>query len=156
MFLLSFGYDFYLDYRKIKQADKELYDVFSNQFGQVPAEGIPLLTQARQLVEEEKKRTELMRLFFDRDGFMGYLSVLQEVLSSSPSVEVQRIGYDMKSLRIDGTCANFNEMQAIKEMLEKKNVFSSIDSDERLMPSKNTSRVKFNLKLGLVKNETDK
>lgn len=156
LFVFSFGYDFYLDYRKMKQADKELHNIFSNQFGLPPTEGIPLVTQAQQLVEKERKRTELMRLFFDRDGLMGYLSVLQEVLSSSPSVEVDQIYYDMKSLRVNGTCANFNDMQAIKEMLEQKNVFSSIDSNERLMPSKNTSLVKFDLKLGLVKNETDK
>lgn len=149
----SFGYELFLDYQKIRSAEKELTEYFSVQFSQQPVANVPILVQANQILQEEKQRTELMRLFFDRDSFVGYLSVVQEVLSSVPNVEVERIHYDIKSLRVNGTCNNFNDLETIKDRLTEKGVFTAVDSSGRLMPVKNSSVLKFELKLDLTKDE---
>lgn len=156
LFFLSYGYDFYLDYRYVRKANQELTTIFNNQFGREPLTDIPLTTQAQELVKQERKRTELARLFFDRDTFVAYLSLVQKSLSSASGTQIEDIYYDMNSLKLNGTSPNFSMFNAFKDALKANNVFVDVDSSERLMPSReNKSLVKFEIKLGLKKDEAD-
>jgi Tfp pilus assembly PilM family ATPase len=131
-------------YNIIQMKRKEL---FTSLFNKNPDDQVSMSTQAAQLVEEQKKRSEIYKLQSNKMKLSKILFELNKSLIKSGSLQVERFVYTNNIVNILGTADDFNELNNIKNLVLGNPVFSTAEmKDQRSYPGADgRNRVRFNL-----------
>jgi general secretion pathway protein L len=121
--------------------------LFMQFFKKAPDEETSMLSQAKQILEEQKKRSELYQLQANKYKLSQLLFELNQALSKSSDFVVERFAYSNNIISIVASTADFNQLNQIKSYLFENPAFQDTEiKDQRsfLAPGGN-NRVRFSI-----------
>ena len=130
-------------------AEAKKKELFTGLFNKNPESQISLVTQAAQLVEEQKKRSEIYKLQSNKMKLGHILVELNKALIRSGSLQVERFVYSNNMVTILGTAEDFNELNNIKNLVIGTKIFAEAEmKDQRsYLGADGRNRVRFILNI---------
>ncbi|MCB1192079.1 MAG: pilus assembly protein PilM [Leptospiraceae bacterium] len=151
--IIGFTIGFYLDEKRIK-ADKELLrERYEKGFKKKISEDTDVIAEASKDVNQAKKKSEIVRLFLDKEGI---LDIILELSNNFPPEEefdyvLDNFAYDKDSIALYGRVNELSEVGKIEDSIEKSNKFTNIKVvNKRLMKGVNRHKVSFKIQFDLV------
>ncbi|ASV11551.1 hypothetical protein B2G51_07100 [Leptospira santarosai] len=142
-----------VDKRKLSAGDKILAVKFQKGFGRPVPEDVDILEYAAKLKNEEKKKTEIYRLYLSKPSI---LDILFELSMNFPSSDMQpfqldQFDYDQDLVKIGGKVNEFSEIGIVQRSLEKSPMFRDIEIvDKKLIQGVKNYKVSFLIKMKVV------
>ncbi|WP_061248581.1 cell division FtsA domain-containing protein [Leptospira alstonii] len=139
-----------IDKRKLSASDKMLAEKFQRGFGTTVPEDVDILEYAAKLKNDEKKKTEIYRLYLSKPSI---LDILFELSMNFPSSDMQpfqldQFDYDQDLVKIGGRVNEFSEIGVVQRSLEKSPMFKDIEiADKKLMQGVKNHKVSFVIKM---------
>jgi hypothetical protein len=134
---------------QIDQAKVMQQEVFEKSFGLRAKENTSAISQARELVEKERKKTEIFRLFFSSQSVSDLLVNVHRSIPMGTQFEVEMMRYDNNTLALSASCGSFTELNTIKESLMASPLLEKVEtSREKATPGAGgQNRIKFQMML---------
>ncbi|TGK35015.1 hypothetical protein EHQ12_15545 [Leptospira gomenensis] len=142
-----------VDKRKLSASEKSLAEKFQKGFGRSAPEDFDILEYANKLKNEEKKKTEIYRLYLSKPSI---LDILFELSMNFPSSDMQpfqldQFDYDQDLVKIAGRVNEFSEIGIVQRSLEKSPMFKDIEiTNKRLMQGVKAYKVSFTITMKVV------
>ncbi|EMO55305.1 cell division protein FtsA [Leptospira noguchii] len=146
-----------VDKRKLSASDKTLAEKFQKGFGRPVPEEEDILEYAAKLKNDEKKKTEIYRLYLSKPSI---LDILFELSMNFPSTDMQpfqldQFDYDQDLVKIGGRVNEFSEIGVVQRSLEKSTMFKDIEIvDKKLMQGVKNYKVSFIIKMKVTNKPT--
>ncbi|EMO74113.1 fimbrial assembly protein PilN [Leptospira kirschneri str. 200801925] len=134
-----------------------LAEKFQKGFGRPAPEDEDILEYAAKLKNEEKKKTEIYRLYLSKPSI---LDILFELSMNFPSADMQpfqldQFDYDQDLVKIGGRVNEFSEIGVVQRSLEKSTMFKDIEIvDKKLMQGVKNYKVSFIIKMKVTNKST--
>lgn len=141
------------DKKKIEHQESLLRERFKQGFGRELTEEDDVMAEALSEVKKEQKKSEIVRLFLNKDSI---LDILFELTSLFPSKEefnfvLEQFTYDGVEIHIYGKVDEFSDLGNLQNSLEKSRLFKNIEvQNKRLIQGVNKLRVSFKIKMELL------
>ncbi|MDH4199202.1 MAG: hypothetical protein OEV66_02385 [Spirochaetia bacterium] len=147
IFTGSFVVNFMQKRHHYQVIQKKKGELFSSMFNKTPDSNTSLVTQAKQLVEEQKKRSEIYKLQSNKLKLSQILFELNKALLKATDLQIDRWTYSNNSVTILGSTNDFNELNHIRSLALGNPIFASAEvKDQRSYPGPGgQNRVRFNL-----------
>ncbi|MDV6237007.1 cell division protein FtsA [Leptospira ellisii] len=142
-----------VDKRKLSASEKALAEKFQKGFGRSAPEDVDILEYANKLKNEEKKKTEIYRLYLSKPSI---LDILFELSMNFPAADMQpfqldQFDYDQDLVKIGGRVNEFSEIGVVQRSLEKSPMFKDIEiTNKRLMQGVKAYKVSFTITMKVV------
>lgn len=147
-----------IDKRKISQNNSILVEKYRNGFGEEPPDPESVLSTAVSKLKAEQKKTEIFRLFLNKESI---LDVLLEVTENFPEKDsfpfvLDQFNFDGNEVQIFGRVNEFGEIGTIESALEKSDKFKNIKIlNKRLITGVSKFKVSFKLRMEVVSPDSD-
>lgn len=141
-----------IDQKKLKKNEEALKTKFAQSFGRELGADEDAMTAAIAERDKEKKKSEIVRLFLNKDGI---LDLMLEITNKYPSKEsldfvLDQFTYSGADVQIYGRVNEYSEIGTIQTSLEKSNKFRKIEiSNKNLNQGVNKFKASFKIKLDL-------
>lgn len=147
LFIASFAINVVQKQKHYKVIQNKKKELFVKLFNKNPDDKMSLTVQAAQLVEEQKKRSEIYKLQSNKLKLGKILYELNNALVKASGLQVERISYSNNSVQLLGSAEDFNEVNNIKNLVLGNPVFSEADmKDQRSYQAPGgQNRVRFNM-----------
>lgn len=160
LFILLFVFLFgvIIDKRKIAQNKEILVEKYKKGFGEEPLDSDSVMSSAISKLKKEQKKTEIFRLFLNKESI---LDVLSEVTEKFPDKEnfpfiLDKFIFNGDEVQIYGRVNDFADIGTVEAELEKSSKFKNIKVlNKRLITGVSKYKVSFKLRLDVASPETE-
>jgi general secretion pathway protein L len=147
-----------IDKRKISQNNTILVEKYKNGFGEEPPDPESVLSTAISKLKAEQKKTEIFRLFLNKESVLDVLSEITENFPEKDSFPfiLDQFNFDGTEVQIFGRVNEFGEIGTIESALEKSSKFKNIKIlNKRLITGVSKFKVSFKLRMEVVSPDSE-
>jgi general secretion pathway protein L len=151
--LTVFIFGIIIDKRKISQNQAVLVEKYKNGFGESPPEAELVISTAVSKLKAEQKKTEIFRLFLNKDSILDTLVDISEAFPDKETFPfiLDQFTYDGNEVQIFGRVDEFGEIGTIEQAFEKSSKFKNIKIlNKRLITGVTKFKVAFKIRLEVV------
>ena len=154
IFISTFFTKIYLDREEAIRGQFLLKKYFQENFEREPSQDKPIVTQAQEILEKEKKETRFTSL-----KQQGLLDILMELTKKFPSeldqsFVLDRFSFDENYIQIQARVTEFSEVGEIEKILKNSNLFQEVEvSNKKLLRGVGKNKVSLKIKFEVKKNK---
>lgn len=143
----SFAFNIIQKLNYYQSIEKRMATQFIGLFNRNPNADTSLLTQAQQLLNEQKKRSEIYKLQSNKNKLSQILFELNQSLMKAIDLHVDRLTYSGNNVTLMGSTGDFSELNNIKNIILDNRLFAEVDlKEQRSYPGPDgKNRVKFSM-----------
>jgi general secretion pathway protein L len=157
LFILLFVFIFgiIIDKRKISQNQAILVEKFKNGFGEEPISPDTVMTDAISKLKKEQNKTEIFRLFLNKESILDILSEITEKYPDKENfpfiLDKFIFNGDRDEVIIDGRINDFADIGTVESALSNSGKFKNVKvTNKRLITGVNRFKVSFKLRMDIV------
>jgi general secretion pathway protein L len=148
--LAVFGFGILIDKRKISQNQQVLVEKYKKGFGEEPPDPESVISSAQRKLKEEQKKTEIFRLFLNRESVLDVLTELSDNFPDKESFafNLDQFNYSSNNVEFNGYVNEFSEIGTVESALARSKKFKNIKVISKNMNSSAT-KFKINFKISM-------
>ncbi|MCC5815662.1 MAG: pilus assembly protein PilM [Leptospira sp.] len=162
LFILLFVFIFgiIIDKRKISQNQAILVEKYKNGFGEEPLSPDTVMTDAISKLKKEQSKTEIFRLFLNKESILDILSEITEKYPDKDSfpfiLDKFIFNGDRDEVIIDGRINDFADIGTVESALANSGKFKNVKvTNKRLITGVNRFKVSFKLRMDIVNPDSE-
>lgn len=160
LFVLLFVFIFgiIIDKRKISQNQEILIEKYKKGFGEEPLDAESVMSSAISKLKKEQKKTEIFRLFLNKESILDVLSEITEHYPDKDTFPfiLDKFIFSGDEVQIYGRVNDFADIGTVESALGKSNKFKNVKVlNKRLITGVNKYKVSFKLRLDILSPESE-
>ncbi|WCL47941.1 cell division protein FtsA [Leptospira sp. GIMC2001] len=160
VFLLAavFVFGIIIDKRKISQNRQILVEKYRSGFGEEPSDPELVIQSAISKLKAEQKKTEIFRLFLNKESMLDILTETSEFFPDKESLPfiLENFTFEGSEVSIQGKVNEYPDIGVIESGLAKSSKFKNVKvMNKRLISGVTKFKVSFKLKMEIVSPDSE-
>ncbi|NCN09164.1 MAG: hypothetical protein GW938_04910 [Leptospira sp.] len=156
--LTVFIFGIIIDKRKISQNQAILVEKYKKGFGEEAPDPDDVLFSAVKKLKSEQKKTEIFRLFLNKDSVLDTLVEISEIYPDKESFPfiLDQFTFDGNEVQIFGRVNEFSEIGTVEQAFEKSSKFKNIKIlNKRLLTGVTKYKIAFKIRLEVASPDSE-